>query len=487
MSELINERKKKLDELKQKVNPYPVLFSKEKTNPNTIKEKHSDLKAGDKTNDIYSVAGRIMLFRRMGKAAFITIKDNFESIQVYLRQDDTKSFDLIKNLDLGDFIGVTGHVFVTKMGELTIHGSELEVLAKAIRPLPDKHKGLQDTELKYRRRYLDLITNEESSNTFKKRLQMMQSIREFFISKGFLEVETPILHTIYGGAAAKPFITHHNDLKMDLYLRISPELYLKRLIVGGFDAVFDINKNFRNEGIDTTHNPEFTMLEAYKAYTDYKYMMKLTEELFEFVAKKVNGTTKTTFKGKEIDLKAPWPRITMLDAIKKYANINASNMSEKELEDFVKENNIPFDKEKKWGNFVLAIFEELCEDKFENPTFIIDHPVESTPLCKAHPNDDRLIERFEPFCMGIELANAYSELNDPIVQRKLLEDQARQLSEGLDDEANPMDEDFLMAIEQGMPPTGGLGIGLDRMAMVILGKDSIRDVIFFPTMKPEEK
>ena len=487
MNQLIEERLKKLDELSKQVNPYPVSFSKKKTNPNFIKEKYVNLTAGEKVDDVYSVAGRIVLFRKMGKASFITLKDNFETIQVYVRQDDTNNFDLIKNLDLGDFIGVTGSIFVTKVGELTIHGTDLEVLAKSIRPLPDKHKGLQDTELKYRRRYLDLITNDESSSTFTKRLLMMKYVREFLDNKGFLEVETPILHTIYGGAAAKPFITHHNDLKMDLFLRISPELYLKRLIVGGFDAVYDINKNFRNEGIDTTHNPEFTMLEAYKAYTDYKYMMELTENMFEYVALKVNGTTKTTFKGKEVELKAPWPRITMLDAIKKFANIDAKNMGVEELESFVSKNKLEMPKEKTWGNFILTIFEELCEDKFENPTFVIDHPIESTPLCKPHKDDPRLIERFEPFCMGVELANAYSELNDPIIQRKLLEDQARQLSEGIDEEANPMDEDFLRAIEHGMPPTGGLGIGLDRMAMVILGKDSIRDVIFFPTMKPEEK
>ncbi|MFT4261335.1 MAG: lysine--tRNA ligase [Candidatus Woesearchaeota archaeon] len=483
-NQLIKDRLNKLANLQnQGIEPFPHNFSKKKQDISKIKKEFDGLESQTHTGKQRTVAGRIMLLRNMGKAAFITIKDDFDTIQLYLRKQDTKNFDILTNLDIGDFIGAKGEVFTTKVGELTIYANYVEFLAKATRPLPDKHHGLQDTELKYRKRHLDLIMNKETEITMTKRLKIMAAIREFFTKKGFLEVETPILHPIYGGAAAKPFKTYHNELKSNLYLRISPELYLKRLIVGGYSKVYDINKNFRNEGIDTTHNPEFTMLEAYQTYADYNDMMSLFEELYEFVALKVNGTTKTLFKGKEVDVKAPWSRIPMLDSIKKYAKIDASNMSEKELYDFVKKNKVKFDKEVNWGNLVAAIFEEYCEDKYTNPVFIIDHPKETTPLCKAHRNDPRLIERFEPFSCGMELGNAYSELNDPIHQRKLLEDQARQLKGG-DEEANPMDEDFLEAIEHGMPPTGGVGIGLDRMIMLLLGKDSIRDVIFFPTMKP---
>jgi lysyl-tRNA synthetase, class II len=485
-NQLIQERKNKLTALiQQNIEPFPHKFSLKKDDISKIKQDYKHLEKETQTDDIKVVAGRIVLLRDMGKAAFITLKDEFETIQVYLRKDDTENFEILKSLDLGDFIGVKGNVFTTKVGELTIHAKYAEFLSKSIRPLPDKHHGLQDTELKYRKRHLDLIVNKETSETMTKRLKIMAAIREFFNQKDFLEVETPILHPVYGGAAAKPFKTYHNELKSELYLRISPELYLKRLIIGGYPKVYDINKNFRNEGIDTTHNPEFTMLEAYEAYADYNDMMKLFEDLFEFVALKVNGTTKTTFKGQEVDVKAPWQRITMLDAIKQYAKIDASTMSEKELSDFIKQNKVKFDKEVNWGNMVAAIFEEFCEDKFINPTFVIDHPKETTPLCKAHRKDKRLIERFEPFSMGMELGNAYSELNDPVLQKELLLDQARQLKGG-DDEANPMDDDFVEALESGMPPTGGVGIGLDRMVMLLLGKESIRDVIFFPTMKVEK-
>ncbi len=485
---LIEERLKKLDEIKKEgINPYPYNYEIT-TNAKEIKEKYKDLEPQEKRDDEVSIAGRIILFRKMGKASFITLRQDSGDIQVYIRRDDVgdREYELIKKLDLGDFLGTKGTIFKTKMGEITVYAKEFKILCKTTKPLPDKYHGLQDQELKYRKRHLDLIMNKESKEILTKRMQILKHIREFLDERGFLEVETPILHTIYGGAAAKPFKTHHNTLKMDLFLRISPELYLKRLIVGGYEKVYDINKNFRNEGIDATHNPEFTMLELYQAYTDYNDMMKLTEELFEYVALKINGTTKTKYKGKEIDLKAPWARVTMLDSIKEHTGIDASTMGEDELKEFIQEKNVEFDAEENWGNFVLAIFEHFCEDKYDNPTFIIDHPEESTPLCKKHKEDPRLIERFEPFCCGAELANAYSELNDPIHQRKLLEDQARQLKEG-NEEANPIDEDFLEAIEQGMPPTGGLGIGIDRMAMIILGQESIRDILFFPTMKPEIK
>jgi len=315
----------------------------------------------------------------------------------------------------------------------------------------------------------------------------MKAIRDFMAERGFLEVETPILQEQYGGAAAKPFMTHHNDLNFDMYLRISPELYLKKLLVGGFEKIYEINKNFRNESIDTTHNPEFTMLEAYQSYADYNDMMELMEQMYEYVATKVLGTTKVMFKGQEVDVKAPWDRISMLDAIEEYAGIDASNMTIEELEDFVIKNNIDFDRELTWGNLIVAIYEGMCEDKFINPTFIIDHPRESSPLCKGmrDQSDERLIERTEPMCMGMELSNIYSELNNPVIQRNLLEDQERQLKAG-DEEANPIDESFLDAIETGMPPAGGIGIGIDRMIMILLGQESIRDIIFFPTMKPQQ-
>lgn len=485
---LVDDRLKKLEELrKQGINPYPYNFDVSAT-AKEIKEKYSNLKPEEKTKDEYSVAGRIVLFRRMGKASFITLRQDSEDLQLYIRSNDVgeKEYELIKKFDLGDFIGAKGTVFKTKMGEVTIYVSSFEMLCKATKPLPDKYHGLQDQELKYRKRHLDLIMNKESKEVLTKRMLILKHIREFLNDKGFLEVETPILHTLYGGAAAKPFKTHHNALNMDLFLRISPELYLKRLIVGGYEKVYDINKNFRNEGIDSTHNPEFTMLELYEAYTDYHDMMKLTEDLFEYVALKINGTTKTKFRGKNIDVKVPWKRITMLDSIKDHAGIDAGKMSVEELAAFVKEKGVEFDKEERWGNYVLAIFEHFCEDKYDDPVFITDYPEESTPLCKRHKSDPRLIEQFEPLCCGVELANAYSELNDPIHQRKLLEDQARQLKAG-NEEANPLDEDFIEAIEQGMPPTGGLGIGIDRMAMILLGQESVRDILFFPTMKPEIK
>jgi lysyl-tRNA synthetase class 2 len=484
---LIQERIRKLNELREKgINPYPYSYDVSKKS-SEIKKEFSYLKPEEHSGKEESLAGRIVLLRRMGKASFATIRDGEGDIQVYLRSDDVgaDNYKLLKKLDLGDFIGVKGELFATKTGEITIYVKSFEILSKSIKPLPEKFHGIKDTETKYRKRHLDLIINPESKEVFKKRLLIMKSIRDFMADRGFLEVETPLLQTQYGGAAARPFITHHYELDMDMYLRISPELYLKRLIVGGFEKVFDMNKNFRNEGIDTTHNPEFTMLEAYQAYADYNDMMDLMESMYDYVARKVLGTTKINFKGQEVDVAKPWKRITMLDAIKEYAGIDVSSMSVEELQDFVEENLIDFDKEKNWGNYVGAIFEHFCEDKFVNPTFVIDHPRESTPLCKGlRSGDDRLIERFEPFCMGMELGNAYSELNDPVLQRELLEDQQRQLVAG-DEEANPLDEDFLDAIETGMPPTGGIGIGIDRMVMLLLGQESIRDVLFFPTMKPK--
>jgi len=484
--EIIEQRKRKIAELtKAKIPPYAYRFDK-KDNSSDIQTKYSKLKPDERTKDNVKTAGRIMTIRDLGNLAFATIQDGSGKIQIVLQKEETseKVFDFFKKyVDSGDFIGVEGIVFKTKRGEISILVKSVEILSKSILPLPEKWHGIQDKEERYRKRYLDLIVNPEVKKVFMLREKIIEAIREFLKLKEFNEVDTPYLQTIYGGAEARPFKTHLNALNIDLFLSISPELYLKRLIVGGFEKVFTIARNFRNEGIDKWHNPEFVMMEIYQAYADYNDMMKLTEDIFEYVCKKVLGTTKITVQGQEIDFKAPWKKMTMAEAIKKDAKIDVLKMSEKELLDFVKENNIET-KGKTWGWLVQGIFEHYCEKNIIQPTFITDHPKETTPLCKAHKKDDRLIERFEPFCLGTEIANAYSELTDPQKQRKLLEEQQKELSKG-NEEANPFDEDFINALEIGMPPTGGLGIGIDRMIILLTGSESIRDVIMFPFMKPE--
>lgn len=485
--ELITQEKlKKISELRnQGINPYPYSFE-QKNHASELHEKHKTLKVEEYSKEKVKIAGRLLSVRSMGKISFGVLQDSTGKIQIVLQDGKTpeKVFEFFnKYVSSGDFIGITGQVFRTKRGELSVIAEKIEILSKSILPLPEKWHGLQDKEERYRKRYLDLLINPDVRSVFNKREEIIDAIREFLKDKGFNEVDTPYLQTIYGGASAKPFKTHLNALDIPLYLSISPELYLKRLIVGGYERVFTIARNFRNEGIDKWHNPEFTSMEAYQAYADYNDMMSLTENLFEYVAKKVNGTTKVIFKDKEIDFKAPWKRLTMLDAIKKWAKINADKMSASELLEFAEQNKVEI-KGNSWGNLVLSIFEHFCEEKIEQPTFITDHPLESTPLCKTHRSGDkRLIERFEPFCMGTELANAYSELNDPVVQRHLLEEQQKMLTAG-DEEANPLDEDFINAIEIGMPPTGGLGIGIDRMIILLTGQESIRDIILFPFMKP---
>jgi len=487
--QIINERKRKLEELRKSgVNPYPHEF-KVKDYSNEVKEKYKKLKDNERVKDKVKVAGRVMTKRNLGKLIFTTIQDSKGKVQLILQKEETKKqdFELFKKyIDSGDFIGAEGIVMKTKTGEVSVLVKKLEILSKSLLPLPEKFHGIVDKEERYRKRYLDLIMNPEVKEVFEKRTKILEAIRELLKKKDITEVETPYLQTLYGGASAKPFETHLNALNMDLFLAVSPELYLKRLIVGGYDKVFTISRNFRNEGVDRWHNPEFTMMEIYCAYQDYNDMMSLFEEIYEYVAKKVNGSTKVEFRGKTIDFKAPWKRMTMTQAIKKYAGISVDKMSEKELCTFVKKNKIEC-KENCWGWQVQAIFEHFCEDKIEQPTFIIDHPLETTPLCKAHRNDKlcRLIERFEPFCMGAELGNAYSELNDPVLQRKLLEEQQECLKKG-DEEANPLDEDFINAIETGMPPTGGVGLGIDRMVMLLTGQDSIRDVLLFPFMREEK-
>ncbi len=484
--QIIQERLKKIKELrKEGINPYPYRYEV-KNNSKELQEKYSKLKSETKTKDKVKIAGRLLNVRDLGKIAFGVLLDGSGKIQVVLQEPDTsgKLFDFFKKyVDSGDFIGVEGEVFRTKRGELSILAKNIEILSKSTLPLPEKWHGLQDKEERYRKRYLDLIMSPEVKDVFLKREQIISSIREFLKSKGFIETETPYLQTIYGGAEARPFKTHLNALNIPLFLSISPELYLKRLIVGGFDKVFYIARNFRNEGIDKWHNPEFTMMEVYQAYADYNDMMELTEDLYVYVCKKVFGSTKIKCQGQEIEFKKPWARLTTAEAIKKYAKIDVLKMTERELLDFAEENKVEF-KHRSWGWLVAAIFEHFCEKHLIQPTFIIDHPKETTPLCKAHRKDDRLIERFEPFCLGAELGNAYSELNDPVIQKKLLEEQQDMLKKG-DDEANPFDADFVNALEIGMPPTGGLGLGLDRMIILLTGQESIRDVILFPFMRPE--
>jgi lysyl-tRNA synthetase class 2 len=484
--EMQNERVRKLKELRaQKINPYPYSYEV-KNLSSDLQEKYKKLKNNEKTKETGKIAGRIMAIRDLGKITFVVVQDGKGKIQVIFQDGETPD-NLIKFFkkyaDSGDFFGFEGPIFRTQRGELSILAKKAELLAKSLMPLPDKWHGLEDKEERYRKRYLDLLMSPDVKEVFIKREKILDAIREFLKSKGFIEVDTPYLQTIYGGAEARPFKTHLNALNMDLYLAISPELYLKRLTVGGLDKVFTIARNFRNEGIDKWHNPEFTMMEIYQAYADYNEMMVLFESIYEHVCKKVLGTTKVKVGDVTLDFKTPWKRMTMAEAIKQYAKIDVLKMDESELFDFVKEKNITY-KEKNWGMLVASIFEHFCEKQIIQPTFIIDHPKETTPLCKLHRKDERLIERFEPFCMGAELGNAYSELNDPILQKKLLEEQQEKLRKG-NEEANPYDKDFINALEVGLPPTGGLGLGVDRMIILLLGQQSIRDIILFPFMKPE--
>ncbi len=489
----IDENKlRKLHEIQEMgVNPYPYTYSQTHT-ARQLNEKYQTLQSEEHTKDDVSVAGRIMLKRVMGKASFMHIQDQTGKVQIYLTKDDLGEEQykiLAKKTDLGDIIGIKGTIFKTKMGEVTIQAVQAEILCKSLITLPEKYHGLKDIELKYRRRYLDLIMNPETKQVFEKRSQIIKTIREYFDEKGFMEVETPTLQTQYGGANARPFITHINAWDMPMYLSISPELFLKRLLVGGFEKVFTICKNFRNEDVDPSHNPEFTMLEVYQAYVDYNEMMRILEQVCEKACIAINGSTKVkqVYRGEEveIDFKAPWKRMTMIDSIKHYANIDVNGMSEDKIKNLIEEKKIEYEGTFSWGLGVQLLFEEFVEDKLVQPTHIIDHPKETTPLCKLSEKDPKLVERFESFCLGMEISNAYSELNNPVLQRTLLEDQANELRAGAE-EAHPMDEDFVNAIEYGMPPAGGLGFGIDRLAVIMTGVDAIRDIILFPTVKPEQ-
>ncbi|MBP3596295.1 MAG: lysine--tRNA ligase [Clostridia bacterium] len=434
-----------------------------------------------------SVAGRIMAKRIMGKASFCTIQDSEGRIQSYVSVNDLgeESYKAFKTFDIGDIIGLKGFVFKTKTEEISIHAKEVVLLSKSLRDLPEKFHGLKDVDLRYRQRYVDLIVNPEVKEAFLLRSKILKAIKEYLDEAGYLEVDTPILNTIAGGATARPFITHHNTLDLDMYLRIANELYLKRLIVGGFDKVYEMGRMFRNEGMDIKHNPEYTGMELYASYQDYNDMMDLTEDMIRTVSNKVLGTAKINYQGQDIDLESPWARITMIDSIKNVTGVDFNTInSDEEAIAIAKEKGVEVDESKQTRGYIInAFFEEFVEETLIQPTFIYDYPVDVSPLTKRKPSDKRLVERFEVFIGGREYGNAYSELNDPIDQKGRFLDQLKQREAG-DEEANMMDDDFITALEYGMPPTGGLGIGIDRLVMLLTDSASIRDVILFPTMKP---
>ncbi len=492
-------RRNSLEELKKLgINPYPADLFEINASTKDIKENYERDKLSYKN---ISIAGRIMSRRIMGNASFFELMDSSGRIQVYIRRDDIcpeedkTLYNTVfkKLLDIGDIVGITGYVFTTQVGEISIHATSLKVLCKTLRPLPIVKKDAEgnvfdafsDPELRYRMRYVDLIVNEHVKETFIMRTKLINSIREYFNSFGYMEVETPILQPIPGGAAARPFITHHNALDIPLYLRIANELYLKRLIVGGFDGVYEFAKNFRNEGIDRTHNPEFTGLEIYVAYKDYNWMMEFTEKMIEKVALDLHGTTEVKLGDKIINFQAPFKRITMYDAIKEHTGFDISDMNEEQLRDVCKKLNIETNASMGKGKLIDAIFSEKCENNYVQPTFIIDYPIEMSPLCKKHRTKEGLVERFELMINGKEIANAYSELNDPIDQRARFEEQVKLMEKG-DDEAMFIDHDFLRALEYGMPPTSGLGVGIDRLTMFMTNNLSIQEVLFFPQMRPEK-
>ncbi|RFB10924.1 lysine--tRNA ligase [Bacillus sp. HNG] len=432
-----------------------------------------------------TIAGRIMTKRGKGKAGFTHIQDLTGQIQLYVRLDAVgeEQYEVFNLADLGDIVGVSGTVFKTKVGELSVKASSFELLSKALRPLPDKFHGLKDVEQRYRQRYLDLIMSPESKETFITRSKIIRAMRRYLDDHGYLEVETPMMHSIPGGASARPFITHHNALDIELYMRIAIELHLKRLIVGGLEKVYEIGRVFRNEGVSTRHNPEFTMIELYEAYADYKDIMSLTENLVAHIAQEVLGTTTITYGEHEIDLKPEWKRLHMVDAIKEYVGVDFwKEMSLEEARQLAKENNVEINDNMQYGHIVNEFFEQKIEDKLIQPTFIYGHPVEISPLAKKNPEDPRFTDRFELFIVGREHANAFTELNDPIDQRQRFEAQLKEREQG-NDEAHMMDEDFVESLEYGLPPTGGLGIGVDRLVMLLTNSPSIRDVLLFPQMR----
>ncbi|MBE6948265.1 MAG: lysine--tRNA ligase [Ruminococcaceae bacterium] len=486
LSEILQIRRDKLTKLQEEGrDPFTITKFSRTAWSQEVKDNFETME-----NQTVSMAGRIMSKRGMGKAIFADITDDKGRIQLYVRLNDVgeETFADFKKYDIGDIIGVTGFVFKTRMGEISIHCQTIQLLAKSLRPLPEKFHGLTNTELKYRQRYVDLIMNPDTRRTFEIRSKFIRYLRSFLDNRGYMEVETPVLNTISGGATARPFITHHNTLDIDMYLRIATELHLKRLIVGGIERVYEIGRIFRNEGMDTKHNPEFTTVELYEAYTDYHGMMDLFEEFLSSAAMNILGTYKVEWQSEEIDLTPGWERLTMADAVKKYTGVDFMSFDTVE-EAVAAAKSIGVEmgegKEPTWGDLLYECFDQRVEEKLIQPTFIIDHPVEVSPLAKRKPSDPRLTERFELFICRSEMGNAFSELNDPIDQKARFQRQMDLRAKG-DDEAGMMDEDFINALEYGMPPTGGLGIGVDRCVMLLSGNSSIRDVLLFPTMKPIE-
>ncbi|HOH89189.1 MAG TPA: lysine--tRNA ligase [Bacillota bacterium] len=490
LNEILKIRREKLEQLKEMGrNPFEILKYDQTHHSKDIKDNFEEMEGKD-----VSIAGRIMSFRDMGKASFCDIQDRYGRIQAYIKQDELgeEEYKIFKTYDIGDIVGIKGFVFKTKRGEISVHAKQVTLLCKSLQPLPEKWHGLKDTEIRYRQRYVDLIVNEDVRETFYKRTKIIKAIREFLDARDFIEVDTPILATIASGAAARPFITHSNALDIDLYLRIATELYLKRLIVGGFERVYEMGKDFRNEGIDVRHNPEFTMIELYQAYADYNDMMEITENLIAYCAEKVLGTTKINYQGTELDLTPPWNRMTMVEAVKKYSGVDFNEIkSDEEARETAKKLKVLDELKKKLkdctkGDILNAVFEAYVEEHLIQPTFILDYPVEISPLTKKKNDDPTMTERFEAFIFAREIANAYSELNDPIDQKERFEQQANDKELG-DEEAYATDDDFVNSLEIGMPPTGGLGIGVDRIIMFLTDSYSIRDIILFPTMKPIAK
>ncbi|MEE9315604.1 MAG: lysine--tRNA ligase [bacterium] len=488
INKLISERKQKLEELRKLgVDVYPRNFSITHT-ISQVREKYGTLKAEEKTEETVSLAGRIMSLRRMGKASFAHMKDQTGKLQIYTREDvlGERNYQIFRKLDIGDLIGVTGKVFSTKTGELSIQVEDLTLLAKSLRPLPEKWHGLKDIETRYRQRYIDLVVNEQVKDVFCTRSLIIKGIRKFLDNLGFLEVETPMMQSVVGGAAAKPFLTHHQALDMELYLRISPELFLKRLVVGGLEKVYEVNRSFRNEGVSTRHNPEFTMLEVYQAYSDYNGMMDLCQKMILSIAKEVLGKEDFVYQENKISLgKIPWQRFSLYELLKEHTGLDFTNIHGlSEMRKAADGLNVKYKKDSPKHKILDHIFESYVQKKLIQPTFVLDYPAEFSPLAKAKKDNPELVERFELFIGGEELANAYSELNDPVEQRKRMEKQVEEKDIGEGREAE-VDEDYLRALEYGLPPCGGLGIGVDRLVMVFTNSNSIRDVILFPQMRKE--
>ena len=490
LSELLQIRRDKLEALREAgKDPFEITKYDVTAYSGDIKANFVDPPEGEESTVTVSMAGRIMSKRGMGKASFADLQDKQGRIQLYVRKDmvGEEAYADFKKWDIGDIIGVIGVVFRTHMGEISVRATSVVLLAKSLLPLPEKFHGLKDPELRYRQRYVDLIMNPEVKDTFVKRSMIIKEIRALLDEEDFLEVETPMLNTIAGGASARPFVTHHNALNIDMYMRIALELYLKRLIIGGFDRVYEIGRVFRNEGMDPRHNPEFTLLELYQAYTNLDGMMDITEKMFRRCAEKVNGCTTVMFDGHEIDLGKPFARITMTDAVKQYSGVDFNELPDLEAaRKAAKEHHVEFEERHKKGDILAAFFDEFVEENLIQPTFITEYPIEVSPLTKKDPEKPCMTQRFELFIAGREHANAYSELNDPIDQRERFMAQVALREQG-DDEAEHLDEDFLTAMEYGMPPTGGLGVGIDRMVQLLTGNYSIRDVLLFPTMKPIDR